>query len=136
MNKTISSILIITFVIGAGVIFSGGLKLKNTPDGNTVLESVQNVEIKDGIQYITITAKGGYSPRTSTARGGIPTKLIIKTNNTYDCSASLAIHSLKYQQILQPNGQEIIDIGTPNAGETLRGVCGMGMYSFVVNFTV
>ena len=71
----------------------------------------------------------------STAKAGIPTKLIVKTNGTYDCSASLAIRSIGYQKILTQTGEETIDIGTPKAGEPLQGVCGMGMYSFSINFS-
>jgi plastocyanin domain-containing protein len=39
---------------------------------------MQNVEVRDGIQYITIDAKGGYSPKTLCAKADIPTKLIVK----------------------------------------------------------
>lgn len=28
----------------------------------------------------------------------------------------------------------IVNLGTPKIGELVRGVCGMGMYNFVVNF--
>ncbi|NCO62135.1 sulfite exporter TauE/SafE family protein, partial [Candidatus Kaiserbacteria bacterium] len=55
-------------------------------------------------------------------------------NGTYDCSAALVIRSANYQEVLPPTGQTEIDIGTPKAGEPLRGTCGMGMYNFVVNF--
>ena len=111
----------------------GGSKSKNDTAVST--QSAQNVEVRDGVQYITIDAKGGYSPNVSTAKAGIPTKLIVKTNSTYDCSASLAIRSIGYQKILPQNGEEIIDIGTPKAGEPLQGVCSMGMYNFQINFS-
>ena len=123
MNKIFSIIITLILIVGIGFIFAGGSKSKN------------NSEIKDGVQYITINAKGGYSPKISTAKAGIPTKLIIKTNSTFDCSSSLVIRSLSYQKILQQTGEEIIDIGTPVTGVPLQGVCGMGMYSFLINFT-
>jgi hypothetical protein len=44
--------------------------------GNDVSASNNSV-IKDGVQYVTITARGGYQPRSSTAKAGIPTKLIM-----------------------------------------------------------
>ncbi len=91
--------------------------------------------VKDGVQYITITARGGYTPEVSVAQSGIPTKLIVKTNGTYDCSSSLVIKSLNYQKILPQTGEEIIDLGIPKAGIPLQGVCGMGMYNFVINFS-
>ena len=134
MNKTALIIITIGLVIGIGIIFVGGSKRNNNTNTTNTSNSVQNTEIKDGIQYITIDAKGGYLPRTSTAKAGIPTKLIVKTNGTYDCSAALSIKSVGFQKILQKTGEEIIDLGTPKAGVPISGVCGMGMYSFLVNF--
>jgi plastocyanin domain-containing protein len=132
MNKTASFIITLGLVIGIGVIFLGG------PKNDTDLASDQagqNVEMKDGIQYVTIEARGGYSPEISTAKAGVPTKLILKTNGTYDCSSSLVIRSIGYQKILAQTGEEIIDLGISEAGTPLQGTCGMGMYNFLVNFS-
>jgi plastocyanin domain-containing protein len=134
MNKTTSIIITLALIVGIGIIFLGGSKSSTRTKTTTSTAVAQNSEIKDGVQYITIDAKGGYSPRASTAKAGIPTKLIVKTNGTYDCSASLVIRSIGFQKILQNTGEEVIDIGTPKAGEPLQGVCGMGMYNFLVNF--
>lgn len=129
MNKTVSIIVTLALIIGIGIIFLGSSKF-----GNNSSEAVQNSEVKEGIQYITINAKGGYSPRVSTAKAGIPTKLIVKTDGTYDCSASLVIRSLGFQKILAQTGEEVIDIGTPKAGQPLQGLCAMGMYNFAIKF--
>ncbi len=126
MNKIASIILLLGILVSGSILFFGG---KNQPQ-----ESPNNVETKNGVQYITITAKGGYSPQTSTAKSGIPTKLVVKTNGTYDCSASLVIKSLGYQKILPQTGEEIIDLGTPKPGTSIQGLCGMGMYNFLVKF--
>lgn len=131
MNKTASVILTLALVVGMGIVFLGGSK----SNGSTTQTAVQNVEVRGGVQYITIDAKAGYSPKVSTAKAGIPTKLVIKTNGTYDCSASLAIRSINYQKILPQTGEETIDIDTPVAGQPLLGVCGMGMYNFLINFS-
>lgn len=134
MNKTASIILTIALVIGLGIIFVGSSKSNNNTNTATD-QAMQNSVIKDGVQYITINAKSGYSPKVSTAQAGIPTKLIVKTDGTYDCSASLAIHSIGYQKILPQTGETEIDIGTQKSGETLQGVCGMGMFSFQIKFS-
>jgi len=123
MNKIASLIIIGALVVALGIIFTGG-------GGSTE----RGVEIKDGIQYIRIDAGGGYFPRVTEAQSNIPTKLIVKTNGIFDCSASLAIRSIGFQKILPPEGETEIDLGIPNRGEPLRGVCGMGMYSFEINF--
>jgi plastocyanin domain-containing protein len=129
MNKTVYVIITLALVIGIGIVFLG-----NSKKNNTTGEATQNSEIKDGIQYITVNAKGGYSPKVSTAKAGIPTKLIVKTEGTYDCSASLVIRSVGFQKILPQTGEEVIDLGIPKAGQPLQGLCGMGMYNFVINF--
>ncbi len=129
MNKTVSIIITLGLIVAIGIVLTGG---STTKDSSKI---IQNTEIKDGIQYITIDAKGGYSPQLSNAKAGIPTKLIVKTFGTYDCSASLVIKSINYQKILSQSAEEIIDIGIPKASEPLKGTCGMGMYNFEIDFS-
>lgn len=130
MNKTASIIITTALIISLAILFFGKSKDISNP---TNTQPAQNVEIRDGVQYITINARGGYSPKVSTAQAGVPTKLIIKTDNTYDCSSSLVIRSIDYDKILSPSGEEIIDLGTPQTG-TLQGLCSMGMYNFKIDF--
>ncbi len=132
MNKNISIIITLALVVALGIIFLGGGSKQNNPSG---ADSGKNIAMRNGIQYITISAGGGYSPLVTSAKAGIPTKLIVQTNGSYDCSSSLAIHSIGFQKILPQTGETEIDIDTKKAGETLTGVCGMGMYSFVINFS-
>lgn len=89
--------------------------------------------MRDGVQYVTIHARGGYSPRISTIKSGMPTKLIMKTNNTYDCSSALVIRSVNYRDMLPASGETEIDLGAPKIGEKIQGICSMGMYSFSIN---
>ncbi len=127
-SKNNIPLIIITsaIVIVFGIVFVGAKFSTNN--------NISNTEIKDGVQYITINARGGYSPQLTNAQAGIPTKLIVKTSGTFDCSASLIIRSLGFQKILPNSGQEIIDAGTPVSGVPLTGICGMGMYNFKINF--
>lgn len=133
MNKTAYIIMMVGLAIGIGILFTSGSKIKNN-QSSTETQILNNVEVKDGVQYVTINARGGYLPRISEAKAGIPTKLIVKTNGTYDCSASLVIRSIGYQKILPNTGETTIDLGTPEVNKPLLGVCGMGMYSFQINF--
>lgn len=135
MSKT-TSIIIAVIIIGATWYYTSydpvsPSDLTQNKVSNTLVE---NSVIKDGVQYITIIARGGYSPKLSTAKEGIITKLIIKTNGTYDCSASLVIRSLSYRGMLPSTGETVIDVGTPNKGDVLQGTCGMGMYNFSIGF--
>ena len=90
--------------------------------------------IVGGVQYVDITAKGGYSPRVIEAKAGMPTILRMKTSGTFDCSASLVIPKLSYQKFLQPSGTEEINIPSEQAQGTMQGLCSMGMYNFQIKF--
>jgi len=127
-KSTIISIIVSVALIGGTLYFVSD---RSASSSDEVAQS-QNIEIRDGVQYVTITAKGGYSPRTTQIKGGLPTKLVVKTDGTYDCSASLVVRSVGFQKILQPTGEEIIDLGTPKSGDKVQGVCGMGMYNFQI----
>ncbi len=70
---------------------------------STDTSASSNVTIKDGVQYITIDVKHGYSPRSTIAQGGIPTKIIAKTHESYGCETSLMIRSANYQAYLPPS---------------------------------
>ncbi len=129
-NKITRASLIVVAVfllLGLGFVFSGG------PVETDSKEAIQNVEIRDGVQYVTITAKGGYLPKVSNAKAGIPTKLVMNTTGTFDCSSSLSIPELGLRKMLPQNGETEIDLGTREAGK-LQGLCSMGMYNFEINF--
>ena len=115
-------------IVGAFMIFRDV-----APASSTSGTGGSNVSVKNGVQYVALTAKGGYTPRTSTVAWGIPTKLIMKTKGAYDCSSSVIIKSLNYRQNLPPTGETEIDLGTPKSGEKIQGTCSMGMYSFNIN---
>jgi len=118
-----------TVILGVVII---GVVLYITRGG--VADTKNNVSIIDGKQVIQIMAKGGYSPRSSVAKAGMPTVLKIKTSGTFDCSSALVIPSLSYRANLPMSGETLIDVPTQPAGSTLQGVCAMGMYSFSVQF--
>ena len=88
----------------------------------------------DGKQIITINAKGGYSPKLTTAKAVMPTVINMKTQGTFDCSSALTIPSLGISKNLPPTGETLIDVPPQNAGTTLQGHCSMGMYNFAINF--
>lgn len=130
MQKNVIISIVVSITLTGGILYFVSDKSTSSGDGSVT----QNTEVQDGVQYVNITAKGGYSPRSSQVKAGIPTKLVVKTDGTYDCSSSLVVGSVGFQKILQPTGEEIIDLGTPKAGDKVQGVCGMGMYNFTVNF--
>lgn len=125
---TISIIAAILLILGS-IYLS---KISSSSESNQ-LANLNNVSIVDGKQIIEIDAKGGYLPRRSTAKAGIPTIIRFNTHGTFDCSASVRIPSMNISKILPQSGVTDIDIGNPVANN-LQGSCGMGMYPFEINF--
>lgn len=127
--KTTTAIIIAVIIIG------GAILLLNGRNGRVPAqqENIQNVSVVDGKQIIEIKAKGGYTPRISTAKAGIPTILRFDTNGTFDCSASVRIPSMNISELLPNSGSKDIDLGSPKTG-TIQGSCGMGMYPFQIQF--
>ena len=128
ISTTISIIIAGALIIGAFVL------AKNNPS-NIPGDSVpaNNVSVENDIQIVQIRARGGYQPRISTAKAGLPTILRFNTNGTFDCSASVRIPSLGISQFLVTTGSTDINLGIPKAGRLL-GSCGMGMYPFEIDF--
>jgi Cu+-exporting ATPase len=107
-------------------------QIKPSPQGAPSAPA-NNISIENGKQIIDITAKGGYSPRVSTAKAGIPTIIRFHTTGTFDCSSAVRIPSMGVSQFLPPTGTTDIAINNPQAGP-LQGMCGMGMYPFQIVF--
>ena len=127
MKATIISIIVAVVLIGGAFALSRG----SSSTDNSV--PANNVSVVDGKQIIEIRAKGGYQPRKSIAKAGMPTILRFNTAGTFDCSSSVRIPSLNISKGLPQSGSTDIDIGTGQLG-TLQGSCGMGMYPFEVEF--
>lgn len=116
------------------VVLIGGAFVITRSDGETgPAANPNNVSIVDGKQIIEISARGGYQPRKSIAKAGIPTIIRFNTKGTFDCSSAVRIPSLNISKSLPQSGSTDIDIGTQKV-VTLRGSCGMGMYPFEVEF--
>lgn len=123
---TISIIIAVVLIGGAFILSKGSGSVQPVVNAN-------NVSIVGGKQIIEITAKGGFEPRKSVAKAGIPTVIRFNTSGTFDCSSSIRIPSLGISKILPQTGSTDIDIGSPTVA-TLQGTCGMGMYPFEVDF--
>ena len=127
MKATVISIIIAIVLIG------GAFMLANNSGGTNSTANANNVSIVDGKQIIEITARGGYQPRNSVAKAGVPTIIRFETSGTFDCSSSIRIPSLNIFKSLPQTGSTDIDVGTQSVGK-LVGSCGMGMYPFSIEF--
>lgn len=139
-NSIVILIAVVVF-LGAGIFLlwgNGEERNEKTPlkkEGvGTETKNASNVSIVDGKQIIEIRVKGGYQPRKSVVKAGVPTVIRFVTNGTFDCSSAVTIPSKKISKSLPSTGTTDIELGTPDAG-TLSGTCGMGMYSFEISFS-
>lgn len=130
MNIFLSLIIASALIFGAYTFMQ---KDESTPPTPAVSSSpkapAQNVTQEGEKQIVTIRAKGGYAPKTSKAKAGIPTTLRVATESTFDCSSQLRVPSLDINETLPPSGTTDIPLGVLKPG-TLQGTCGMGMYRF------
>ena len=127
MNKPVIISIVVSVLLVGGAFW---LSARSSGGGGGSVTAT----IVGGVQYVDITAKGGYSPRVIEAKAGMPTVLRMKTSGTFDCSASLVIPKLSYQKFLQPSGTEEINIPGEQAQGTMQGLCSMGMYNFQIRF--
>ncbi|MGW2014479.1 urease accessory protein UreH domain-containing protein [Streptomyces sp. NPDC001927] len=87
-----------------------------------------------GEQTITIQARtNAYTPTAITATAGLPTKLVVATDDTNGCVRAFVVPDRSVQEILPVTGRTVIDLGTPKPGN-LAFTCGMGMYGGEITF--
>lgn len=129
MNNKLTPVVVLVGALSIGgiLLFSGNLS------SQTVAGTADNVSMIDGKQVIEINVKGGYSPRQTVAKAGIPTVIKFNTNGTFDCSSGVRFPSIGISKTLPPSGTTEVDLGVSNVA-TLQGVCVMGMYSFQIDF--
>lgn len=125
MKSNVIAIIAAAVIIGAAFMFA-----TRAPQ----VASTDNVYMENGKQIVEITAKGKYTPQLTAAKAGVPTVLRMKTNGTYDCTMALKVPSVGYQNYLPNSGTTDIEVPAKAAGETMQGICSMGMYNFEIRF--
>ena len=128
MKSTAIAIVVAGALVGGAILYTG---VSST--GGPADTPANNVTIVDGKQIVEVSVQAGYRPKKSIAKAGVPTILRFVTKNTYDCSGSGRIPSMGYSAFLPATGETDVDLGTPQPG-VLRGMCGMGMYTFEIDF--
>ena len=119
---------------------NGGLELAGSPlAASRIAQSVGSgdapadtatVSEVDGQQTVVITARSGsYSPDNVQVRSGVPTTLVVKSENAQGCVRSFVVRD--EQKILPVRGETRIDLGVLQPGQ-LDYACGMGMYTGVI----
>ena len=60
------------------------------------------------------------------------TVLEIESKNSYGCERAFRIPSFSISQELPTDGKTTFELGKPS--KNITGTCGMGMYTFKINF--
>lgn len=125
------------YIIFAAIVLVGVFLIMFSSNGESTPTAPAQIdsEIVGDVQTVRVTAKNGYSPTVINAKAGLETKLVVKTNGTFDCSSAITIPKLKISEFLPPTGEKTFDLGKQKAGTTLTGTCTMGMYSFRIKFS-
>ncbi len=121
-------------LIAAGIVWYGAEKPRASTPERADPPRVASATTEDGVQYVDIVARGGYTPRTTQAVAGTSTIIRLHTEGTYDCSSAVVIPALGFEAVLGPNGVREVPVPADKAHGTLEGLCSMGMYRFSVVF--
>lgn len=125
---------IIATIIGGSLVIATLILVQGGNEEQARAVPISNVTVENGKQIIDISAKGGYSPRLTTAKADTPTLLRVATTGTFDCSSALSLPALNYQKNLPPSGVTEIELPPQKAGSVFEGQCSMGMYGFKIAF--
>lgn len=107
---------------------------KNSPSANSSSASSAppaspNVRIENGVQIVELAAKNnGYSPSTLRVRSGIPTQLVVTTNNITGCAQGFVFRQFNIDETLPRTGDTTFELGTLTQGK-YKYSCSMGMYT-------
>ncbi|MCK9929938.1 sulfite exporter TauE/SafE family protein [Frankia sp. Mgl5] len=121
---------------------NGGLQLAGSPlAANRLAEAVGLSRVPvdtsaastvDGRQTVEITADAdSYSPGNVQVQAGVPTTLVVHSDNAQGCIRSFVIPDRDVEKVLPVEGDTAIDLGALEPGK-LRYACGMGMFTGVI----
>jgi plastocyanin domain-containing protein len=130
------TLLLIPLAI-AFILLLGFFASANLNSGSVTANDVDNSKypfVKDGVQYASVNAKDGFNPGVLNLQANIPTVLELNTLDTYDCSNTLLIPSLKIAEKLPITGKTSVEIPPQEPGASITATCGMGHYSLKINF--
>jgi len=83
-------------------------------------------EVTDGVQEVTITVKGGYSPDLIHVRQGVPVRLNFDRQESGDCTSRVVLSDFAVSKTLPAFGMTSLEFTPDKAGE-FDFACGMNM---------
>ena len=82
--------------------------------------------VADGVQVITVTVKGGYSPDVIQVAPGVPVRLLFNRQESGDCSSRVVFPDFQVNQALPAFATTAVELLPEQAGE-YEFACGMNM---------
>jgi P-type Cu+ transporter len=86
----------------------------------------RTAELAGGVQRITVTVRGGYSPDVIRARPGVPLELVFDRQESGDCTSRVVFPDLAVSASLPAFGQTTVRLA-PQAAGSFGFACGMNM---------
>ncbi|MGH3931087.1 MAG: sulfite exporter TauE/SafE family protein [Pseudonocardiaceae bacterium] len=119
--------------------FNSGLELAGSPLAASRIAAAvtsasppadtSTVSTIGGRQEVVITVStGSYRPRNVQIRAGLPTTLVVRSEDAQGCVRSFLVPRRGVDEILPEQGETRIDLGVLPPGR-VRYSCGMGMYT-------
>ncbi len=82
--------------------------------------------VEDGVQNVTVTVKGGYSPDVVQVVRGVPVRIAFDRQESGDCSSRVVFPDFKINQGLPAGAVTVVEF-TPEAEGEFGFACGMNM---------
>ena len=89
-------------------------------------KQARRAELRDGVQEVEITVKGGYSPNLITVKEGVPLRLVFDRQENSDCSSRVVFPDFGVSKWLAAFGRTTVELMPARAGE-FGFACGMNM---------
>ncbi|RFU37510.1 sulfite exporter TauE/SafE family protein [Actinomadura logoneensis] len=131
LRGRLTAVVAVALLAVAGWTLLSGLRLGGwLPDGGSEATAAASARFvttdASGTQLITIYALDqGYRPAALTARAGVRTVLVLRTDNTHGHTRAFTIPARGRDVVLPVTGETRVDLGVPGPGR-LRYVCASG----------
>ena len=89
-------------------------------------KKAKKAEVKDGVQEVRITVKGGYSPDVIRVKEGVPLRLVFDRQEASDCSDRVVFPDFQTSKSLAPFATTTLEF-TPTKSGSFGFACGMNM---------
>src|SRR5215470_10826649 len=86
----------------------------------------RTAELAGGVQRITVTVRGGYSPDVIKARQGVPLEMVFDRQESGDCTSRVVFPDLAVSAALPAFQQTTVRLA-PASASTFGFACGMNM---------